>query len=66
MAAQSETEKVLFPLQRGELIAAAGWGAVAAEYLETETGAAGFPEKADSPEALETGVPPMNLKGGLE
>jgi hypothetical protein len=64
LAAQSGTEKVLFPLQREDLIAAADLGPVAAEYLET--GAAGFPEKADSPEALETGVSPMNLKGGLE
>jgi hypothetical protein len=64
LAAQSETEKVLFPLLREGLIAVAGWGPVAVEYLET--GAGVIPEKADSPEAPEAGVPPMNLKGGLE
>jgi hypothetical protein len=64
LAAQSETEKVLFPLLREDLIAAAGWGPAAAEYLET--GAAVIPEKADFPEAPETGMVAKNLKGGLE
>jgi hypothetical protein len=63
LAVQSETEKVLSPLLREDLIAAAGWGPVAAEYLETE--AAVITEKADSPEAPETDILPMNLKGDM-
>jgi hypothetical protein len=44
-------------------MAAAGWGLVTAEYLET--GANVIQGEADSHEALEMGVLPMNLKGGL-
>jgi len=54
----------MFQLLREEKIAAAGWGSMETECLET--GAAVIQGRADSPEALETGVPPMNLKGGLE
>jgi hypothetical protein len=64
LAAQSGTEKVLFPLLREDLIAAAGWEPAAAESLET--GAAVIQGEADSPEALEMGAQPLNLKGGLE
>ena len=53
----------MFQLLREEKIAAADWGPVEKECLET--GAAVIRGQADSPEALETGVPPMNL-GGLE
>jgi hypothetical protein len=39
---------------------------VAAEDLEVEAAKGQVQEKVDSPEALDTGVLPMNLMGGLE